>query len=106
MKVTSAGGSTGSSMKETKFPRWMENIGVGATKISGAGFPGMGAGSPQYAPVGMGGNTTVHYHQNAPIWDTTQRGIRGIGRVIVDGARAVTRERGVVIRSKDVFGGI
>ncbi|OIQ64666.1 hypothetical protein GALL_537820 [mine drainage metagenome] len=55
----------------------------------------MAQGSPQLVQ---------HFH--APVWDPSARGLRQMGENVMDGLRATTRERSVVLRPGQVFGGL
>ena len=50
------------------------------------------------APAGAQGPTEIHIHQNAPVWDPSQRGLRGMGENFIDSVRAAATERNVVLR--------
>lgn len=62
----------------------------------------MASGFAASAPAagGMAAGTTViqHIYQNAPVWDPSQRGLRGMGESLFDAMRASNHEREVVLR--------
>ena len=57
--------------------------------------------------AGAGGETVMHVHlPNAVLLDGSQRGLRGLGALVIDGARSKAREIGVVLTPGQVFGGM
>ena len=64
--------------------------------------PGRGA-----QPGQAGAVTELHVHMDgATILDSSQRGMRNFGGMVIDGARAAARERSVVLVPGQVFGGL
>jgi hypothetical protein len=64
-----------------------------------------GRGSSTSA-VSQAGPIHLHAHLDGPIYDTSQRGMRELGGMVIDAARAKAREVGVVLVPGEVFRGV
>jgi len=81
------------------------NLSAADAQVMGYGRAASGFASSR---AGMDGGqlAPVMINVQGHILDTSQRGARQFGEMVVDGARAAVRERSVVLRTAEVFGGI
>lgn len=48
----------------------------------------------------------IHVHFNAPIWDSSNRGMQQLGRHVMDATRLAARQIGVTVQPGQTFGGL
>lgn len=48
----------------------------------------------------------IHIHFNAPIWDSSNRGMQQLGRHVMDATRLAARQIGVTVQPGQTFGGL
>ena len=98
---------------EKNFVRWAEslqtnsfNLGANLSASDGvvSGYGRQAAGFASAAPQGGRGPQSLVIQVMGHVLDTSERGIRRFGELVVDGARAAVGERTVVLRSGQVFG--
>ncbi len=81
------------------------NLSAADAQVLGYGRAASGFASSR-AGMDAGQLAPVMINVQGHILDTSQRGARQFGEMVVDGARAAVRERSVVLRTAEVFGGL
>lgn len=92
---------------EMTFQRWATNLtgNILAEERKAQSYRVQAAGYPNGAQAG-GGSSQVHVDlRGATILDSSTRGVRGLGRLAMNGIREAARETGVVLRPGSVLGG-
>jgi hypothetical protein len=93
---------------ESTFLNWAGNLeaNIMARQSTISGYGRQAQGFATAGSGGAGGLPPVIFQIAGHVLDTSQRGARQFGEMVVDGARAMVRERSVVLRSAQVFGGV
>lgn len=95
---------------EKNFLDWAGNLEANILARQGV-VAGYGQQSAGFASAGKGsggqGVQQLHVHMDgATILDSSQRGLRQLGHMVIDGARTAAREMGVVLVPGQVFQGL
>lgn len=93
---------------EMTFQRWATNLtgNILAEERKAQSYRVQAAGYPGGAQAGGSGQTVHVDLRGATILDSSTRGVRGLGRLAMNGIREAARETGVVLRPGSVLGGV